>query len=150
MVRAMTYKMNTALIASLSVVALMLAADDQTFARSGAGRGGVLSARAISHPFFRHHPRNFGNFGGFGAFWPGDFDNGSYGPSGEPTLGTPQATSSDIRYTQTYDVPWDWAHRFPPNVTPSDRPYVSSCPVETLTFHQHDGADKTVNVMRCY
>src|SRR3974390_3538187 len=150
MVRAMTYKMNTALIASLSVVALMLAADDQTFARSGAGRGGVVSARAISHPF-RHHPRNFGNFGGFGAFWPGDFDSGSYGPGyGEHTPGTPPATSRGISSTHTNAVPWAWAHRFPPNVTPSDRPYVSNCPVETLTFHQRDGADKTVNVMRCY
>ena len=29
--------------------------------------------------------------------------------------------SRDIRYTTTYDVPWDWAHRYPPNVAPSER-----------------------------
>ena len=81
-----------------------------------------------------------------GAFWPGYGDLG-YVPSsyGEPVQPYSQPTSADVHYTQTYDVPWDWAHRFPPNVTPSDKPYVSSCPVETLTF-----GDKTVNVMRCY
>jgi len=61
-----------------------------------------------------------------------------------------QPTSGDIHYTQTYDVPWDWAHRFPPAVAPSDRPYVSSCSAETLKVPGRYGIEQTVNVTRCY
>jgi hypothetical protein len=144
LVRAMSYRVFFASIASLSAVALMLAAN-QAMARSGAVARGGIARPIVSHAFRHHHAR------GFGAFWPG-YDDFAYGPSsyGEPVQAVPQPTSSDLHYTQTYDVPWDWAHRFPPNVTPSDHPYVSSCPVETLTFHERDGSDKTVNVMRCY
>ena len=85
-----------------------------------------------------------------GIFWPaiGGFD---YGPTGgEPVAGVTQPISSDVHYTYTYDVPWDWAHRYPPAVAPSERPYVSSCPAETVTVLGRDGAQKTVNIMRCY
>jgi hypothetical protein len=61
-----------------------------------------------------------------------------------------QPASGDVHYTYTYDVPWDWAHRFPPAVAPSDRPYVSSCPTETVTLAGRGGAEKTINVIRCY
>jgi hypothetical protein len=61
-----------------------------------------------------------------------------------------QSISGDIRYTYSYDVPWDWAHRFPPAVAPSDRPYVSNCPVESVTVPGRGGQERTVNVMRCY
>jgi hypothetical protein len=138
----MMYRVYRALIASLSAVVFVLSASE-AIARPGAG------ARAgVARPFVAHrHP-----FRSFGAFWPGYGDFGNTPSSfGEPAQGIPpQPTSTDIHYTQKYDVPWDWAHRFPPNVTPSDRPYVSSCPVETVTFLGRDGTDKTVNVMRCY
>lgn len=94
---------------------------------------------------FRHHRRFFG-----GAFWPGDYGYGAYPLGGEPYVDGTQPASSDVHYTTTYDVPWDWAHRFPPNVTPSDKPYVSSCPVETVATTGRDGSEHTVNVMRCY
>ena len=84
-----------------------------------------------------------------GAFWPGD-EGFYYGPNGEPLAeGTPP-TSGDVHYTYTYDVPWDWAHRYPPAVTPSDRPYVSTCPSEAVRVPGRDGREQTVNVMRCY
>ena len=67
-----------------------------------------------------------------------------------PLAGVSQPPSNDARVTYTYDVPWDWAHRFPPAVAPSDRPYVSSCPAESVTVPGADGAEKTVNIMRCY
>jgi len=139
----MTSRVYRALIASVGAVVLVVSANE-AIARAGAGARGVVARPFVAH-HFRHHPRNVG------AFWPGYGDFG-YGPSayGEPVQGVPQAASTDIHYTQTYDVPWDWAHRFPPNVTPSDHPYVSSCPVETVTFHGSDGTDKSVNVMRCY
>jgi len=136
----MSYSVFRALIAALGTIVMMLAANE-AIARSGA----VGRARPfVPHKVFHHHT---GNSAGF---WPGYGDFAWPSSNGEPVQAIPQPTSSDIHYTQTYDVPWDWAHRFPPNVTPSDRPYVSTCPVETLTFHERDGSDKTVNVMRCY
>jgi hypothetical protein len=142
--------MYGALIASLSVVALVLAANE-TFAGSGAAHGGgiasthSISRASIAHSL-RHHRRN-----NIGTFWPGD-EGFYYGPStnGEPIAGGAPPTSGDVHYTYTYDVPWDWAHRYPPAVTPSDRPYVPSCPSEAVTVAGRDGREQTVNVMRCY
>jgi hypothetical protein len=139
----MSHRIYRALIASVGAIVLVGSASE-AIARPGAGARAGVARPFVAH---RHHFRNFG-----GVFWPGYGDFG-YAPSayGEPVEGIPpQPTSSDVHYTQTYDVPWDWAHRFPPNVTPSDHPYVSSCPVETVTFHGRDGSDKSVNVMRCY
>jgi hypothetical protein len=145
----MTYRMYGAFIASLSAVALMLAANE-TLAGSGAAHhGGFTSTRSISHASvaksFRHHRRNH-----VGTRWPavGDF---FYGPSnGEPMVDVTQPMSGDFRYADTYDVPWDWVHRYPPVVTPSERPYVPSCPAETVTVPGRDGKEQTVSVMRCY
>ena len=134
-------------IASLSVVALV---PNQTFAESGGARGGgFASTRALSHPPvfppFRHNRRNH-----LGAVWPA-LEDPYYGASnGEPMVDVAPAPSNDIRYTYTYDVPWDWAHRYPPAVIPSDRPYVSSCPAETVTVPGRGGSEQTVTVMRCY
>ena len=61
----------------------------------------------------------------------------------------PAPASNDVRYPYTQDVPWDWAHRYPPAVVPSDRPYVSSCPTESVTVPGRDG-DRTINIIRCY
>jgi len=146
LVRAMAYRIYGAFIASLSLVALVLAANE-TFARSGAAvRGGSISTHSISRPSIahslRHHRRN-----NVGIFWPGDF---YYGPSYEPMADVPQAGSGDIHYTYTEDVPWDWAHRYPPAVAPSERPYVPSCPAETVTVPGRGGDEQTVNIMRCY
>jgi hypothetical protein len=141
--------MYGAFVASLSALALMLAANE-TFAGSGAAfRGGFVSPHSISHPSiaraFRHHRRN-----DVGAFWPGT-DDYPYGTSnGEPLANVTQPASGDVRYTTTYDVPWDWAHRYPPIVTPSDRPYVQSCPTESATVRGRDGREQTVSVIRCY
>jgi hypothetical protein len=53
--------------------------------------------------------------------------------------------------TQAYDIPWDWAHRYPPVVAPSRRPYVPSCPTQTVTVPGgHDSTEHTVNITRCY
>src|ERR1700719_199588 len=110
----MTYRMYGALIASLSVVALMLGANE-TLARSGAAPGGGSAsthpifrpsvARSLRHhQSFRHHGRN-----NLGLFWPGvgDFSDG---PNGEPLVDVPPPPPADIRNTYTYDVPWDCAH----------------------------------------
>jgi len=73
------------------------------------------------------------------------------GPSNvEPMVDATQPTPGDIQYTNTYGVPWDWAHRFPPVVAPSERPYVSSCTTQAVTVAGHDGKEQTVNVTRCF
>jgi hypothetical protein len=149
LVRAMTYRMYGALIASLGAVALMLAANE-TFARSGAtSRAGAPSTHSISRPSvaqsLRHHRRHH-----VGTLWPVVGDS-LYGPSnGESMADVTRPTSGDIHYTHTYDVPWDWAHRYPPAVAPSERPYVPSCPAETVTVPGYGGREQTVNIMRCY
>lgn len=99
-------------------------------------------ARPIAPHAFRNH-RGF--FPGAGGFY--------YGPDGTPVatdIAPPSSTSQDIRYTYTYDVPWDWAHRYPPNVVPSDRPYVSSCTNEPVKVPGSRGGEQIVNVTRCY
>lgn len=85
-----------------------------------------------------------------GGFWPtaGGYFYGD--PNGEPMADVPPPGSSELHYTYKYDVPWDWAHRFPPAVTPSDRPYVSSCPAEIVTVPGRGGREQTVSIMRCY
>jgi hypothetical protein len=147
----MMYRKYQVLIAWLGVVTLMLAAGEASARSGAAARGAFASTHSISRPSiahsFRHHRRN--GFGGFDGFWPGD--EGFYGPSGgEPLVdGTPPG-SGNIHTTYTYDVPWDWAHRYPPAVTLSDRPYVSTCPTETVTVRGRGGGEQAVNIMRCY
>jgi len=141
----MTYGMYRVFIASLGAVVLLFSAD-VAFARSAAApRAGYGPAHSISHRpvalSLRRHRRT-------GGLWPalgGDF----YGPTGEPVDVTPP-NSNDVHYTYTYDVPWDWAHRYPPDVAPSNRPYVPGCPTEAVTVRGRDGGDQIVNVTRCY
>jgi hypothetical protein len=144
----MSNRICGALIASVGAAALLFAANDAS-ARSGAGpRAGVISAPSIARPSighgFRPHRRGF-----VGGFWPGAAGYLDVPPS-EAIANVPQSVSGDFRYTYTYDVPWDWAHRYPPMVAPSDRPYVSSCPAETVTVPGRGGGEHTVNITRCY
>ena len=141
----MSCKMVGAFIASLGVVTLVLA-PGETFARSGTAPGARSAAPAISHPpFARPHYRGArGFFPGAGGYF--------YGANGEPIVDATQAPSGEInhKYTYTYDVPWDWAHRYPPNVVPSDRAYITECPTQTVTVPGNGGREHTVNVTRCY
>jgi hypothetical protein len=144
----MTYR-KLAALAAVGAIALVFATSE-TIARPGAvaagPRAGIAPVRPIPHApnGFRHHGRNVG-----GTFWPGYGDGyGAYpldAPVAAPLKG-PLSGPDEIHYTTTQDVPWDWAHRFPPNVTPSDRPYVPGCGAEAVDV----GGGKTVNVIRCY
>jgi hypothetical protein len=132
--------------ASLGVVAIILF-PSETFAAAGSAHG-AGSRHPAFHPLtsrsLHHHGRNAG-----GVFWPGD--EGYYGPSGsEPGVEVAQPGTADVHHTYTYDVPWDWAHRYPPAVAPSDRAYVPECPAQTVTVPGRDGTEKTVNIVRCY
>jgi hypothetical protein len=143
----MTHRVHPAFIAFLGAIAVMFAASE-TFARGGStSHRAFASARSNSHsPFARsllHHRRN-----NTGTLWPAGED-GFYGPPiGEPTADVTQPTSGGVNYT--YDVPWDWAHRYPPIVTPSERAYVPGCPTAVVTVPGRDGRSQTVNVTQCF
>jgi hypothetical protein len=115
---AMTYR--TTLIASLSAVALVLAAGETSANQAGArgpgaapGGPGAASARP-AFPTFRsmHHHRHRGGDG----FYPG-VGGVFYGlPSevAQPVVEAPPLKQSDdLRYTCVYDIPWDYVHRCP-------------------------------------
>ncbi|MBR0689146.1 hypothetical protein JQ594_24705 [Bradyrhizobium manausense] len=142
-----------ALLASLGAAALLLGSSD-SFARAGgvAPHGMVTAATppAAVHPPMAPGARFRGRTTPW-VYWPGGggffYDNAG---SNQPFVDPGQPVSTDVRYTYTYDIPWDWSHRFPPNVVPSDRPYVPSCPTEQVTVPGRGGGEHTVNVMRCY
>jgi hypothetical protein len=149
--RTSAIRISDFIVIAAAVAALLLSVEAAA-ARSGVAAAPVGSGHVgPSHagvrapgfrPFIRSHR-------GHGAFLPvgGAF---AYSPYAEPSAPeVPAHTSADVRYTYTYDVPWDWAHRYPPNVVPSDRPYVSSCPVETVRVPGR-GGERTVNITRCY
>jgi hypothetical protein len=143
----MTHRMHGALIASLTLVALSFAANE-TFAQSGAA---PAAAHARGHappsvaPSLRHHRGNR-----VGSFWPAAWGF-FYDPSiGQAPVDFAQPASRDMHYTYTYDVPWDWAHRYPPAVIPSERAYVPECPEQTVTVAGKGGKEQTVNIIRCY
>lgn len=149
----MMSRSNGALLASLSAAALLLSPSDSLARPGGAAPHGMVTAAAPPAaarppiaPRARFHRRN-SSF----VYWPGGggfFNDGT--AYSQPFADAGQPITNDVRYTYTYDVPWDWAHRFPPNVVPSDRPYVPSCPTESVTVPGRGGGEHTVNVMRCY
>ena len=142
-----------ALLASLSAAALLLASSDSFARPGGAAPHGVVAAAAppvAARPPVAPGARFRGRNNPW-VYWPGGggfFNDGA--AYSEPFADAGQPVTNDVRYTYTYDVPWDWAHRFPPNVVPSDRPYVPSCPTEQVTVPGRGGGEHTVNIMRCY
>jgi hypothetical protein len=143
----MTSKVYAALIASVGAVALIFAANE-SFARTGTASRGFTPAHSISHPAFAHSLRHSRRRNA-GLVWATD----SYGygsPDGAPLADGTASPSGDVHYTTTYDVPWDWAHRLPPNVTTSDRPYVPSCPTQVVTVPGRNGTSQNVNVTQCF
>ncbi|MVT73307.1 hypothetical protein GPL20_09325 [Bradyrhizobium cajani] len=141
-----------ALLASLSAAALLLAVSDSLARPGGAAPHGRVGAHSgvVAHPPIAPGAR-FHRRSNPWVYWPGGggffYDGAGYN---QPFVDAGQPLSNDVRYTYTYDVPWDWTHRFPPNVVPSDRPYVPSCPTEQVTVPGRGGGEHTVNIMRCY
>jgi hypothetical protein len=153
MVRAMMYKMYGALLATLGAATVMLMANE-TLARPGGAAAAAPAPGAFVKPppmfrppgahAFRHHHRGagLGFFPGVGGFYYGD------APYGSAPVQAVQPIPDKYHYTYSYDVPWDWTHRYPLTL-PSDRPYVPSCNTEVVTVPGR-GGDHSVNVMRCY
>ncbi len=130
--------------------ATILVTNDTTVARSGIGYYGWSARQAPHGPATRAflHQRR----GNAGVAWPagGVFYGSSIDEPVVPAVPSFGPMAGDIHYTMTNDVPWDWVHRYPPMVAPSDRPYVPSCTAETKTFPGHDGGEQTVSITRCY
>lgn len=148
----MTNRIHGALLASLSAAALLLAANETVARPAGvAPRALTAAPAAVGRPPIASSVGRFRGRNTPWVYWTGG--GGFYydpGTTTQPFIDAAQPASTDVRYTYTYDVPWDWAHRFPPNVVPSDHPYVPSCPSETVTVPGRGGGDHTVNIMRCY
>jgi len=149
----MAYKTYWLVLASISAALAPLSATD-AFAQAKATQPGTMlsmasTARPVARPIaarpFRQHPRN--NIRGF---WPAFGETVYNAPNGQTVLAYPSQTSADVHYTYTQDVPWDWAHRYPPNVAPSDRAYVPSCSVQPVIVPGRGGQGHAVNVTRCY
>lgn len=139
----MKSRMYGVLTAFLGAIVLMLAVHEASAAARATSRGAshLTSHRLAGH--VRHH------HGSQGAFiWPGD--GPFYGPNGEPVLDGALPLPGDVRSSNASDLPWDWAHRYPPAITPSGRPYVSSCGAETVTVPDQHGGTGQINIMRCY
>ncbi len=135
-----------ALLASLSAAAVLLSSSE-SFARPG-GVGPTVTS--VGHAPVAPGPRFRGRANPW-VYWPGGggfvYDGAGFS---QPFVDAGQPVSSDVRYTYTYDVPWDWTHRYPPNVVPSNRPYVPSCPTEQVIVPGRGGGEHVVNVTRCY
>ena len=148
----MTYRQHATLLASISLAALIFSAS-----AAAAGSAAPRAAFAAPHPNIRppvagtfHHHHRHGVIGGF--YWPGyGYGDDVAAPSyGAPTVEGAPPAAGELQYTYKHDVPWDWAHRFPPDVTPSSRPYVPSCTDESVTVPGRHGDDHSINVTRCY
>jgi hypothetical protein len=94
------------LIASLSVVALVLGASE-TFADPGVARGGGFAPQRPAFPQMPGRSMNHHHHRGVGGFWPagGGVFYGLPNESYEPPVEAPQLkTSDDIRYTCVYEI----------------------------------------------
>jgi len=145
----MTLKM-VGLLASVCAAVIALTANEAFAKSAGLGRGGVVATPSVSRPAiaarpFSHHHRGFA-----GGLWPAGYGGVPYYGEPQADAGAPVSNDVNYNYTYKYDVPWDWAHRYPPNVVPLDRPYVPGCSSEPVTVSGRGGGRQTVNVIRCY
>jgi hypothetical protein len=149
LVRTMKSRMYRTLIAALGAAALIIVANESFAASRAMSRGGFTSSHLTSQRLGAHMFRH--RRGPEAAFvWPG-YDDSFYGPYGAyaaPIVDGAPPVPGEVQYTN--GIPWDWAHRYPPIVMPSERPYVSSCPAETVTVPDGRGGEGQVNILRCY
>lgn len=160
----MMYRVYAAFIMSLGVaVSLVSLASDQAFGRSAVANASASMRPTFRPPFRPPFARSLNRLNRrngeilFPAFEDFPFDGGSFGNFSQPLSGpiTGGPISNDINYTYKYDVPWDWAHRFPPGFfgTPPESSSSSSsvpgCSVQTVTVPGTAGKEQTINMVRC-
>ena len=106
-----------------------------------------MAVHTTGHRMASHmHRFHRGPYAGYGYVWTGD----GYIPNGEAVLDGAQPLPGNVRDSNANDIPWDWAHRYPPAIGPSGRPYVSSCGAESVIVPNGRGGEGQVNVFRCY
>jgi len=136
-------RMFGVLIASLGAFTLSLAANEASAGSQGRFHASFASTshRPLAHRPHHHHRSQDA------LVWPG-FDDGFHGAGAQdaPLASGPAGGA----YPTPEIIPWDWAHRFPPMVARSDKPYVMTCPTETVTVPDGRGGQGQVNVTRCY
>jgi hypothetical protein len=129
----------------MSAVALLSTANAAFAAAKSSSHGASThhAAHRAAARFFHHHRKTQA-----AVVW-GD-EGFFYGPTGGAVLDVTPSVAGAGTYTNTNDIPWDWAHRYPPLVAPSQRPYVATCGAETVTVPDGHGGSGQVNVIRCY
>ena len=136
----MKTKIYGILLASVGAFALTVTTNE-TFAAS---RGGHAASHHSAAHSFRHHHRPQA-----ALVW-GD-DGYFYGPTGGAVVEGGMPLTGEVRDSNASDIiPWDWAHRYPPVLSPSGRPYVSNCGTDAVTVPDGRGGTGQVNVTRCY
>ena len=153
-------KVCAACIVSLSVA--FTVASNQAFGQWAAHGGRSVSTHPTFHPFTRapHRVHRLARLHGrnVGSFFPGSFFLGPSNDLRNVEVAQPIGpVSGDFYYTNKYDVPWDWASRFPPNFFGSPPPeqlapmvsYAPGCNTQSVTVPGADGKDQTVNMVRC-
>ena len=151
----MAYKVSAAILISLGVP-LALAFNPALGASGSAPGGATASTSSMVHPSVARSP-NFHNRRNGGTFLP---PLGPYfsGPSNGSHLEFVQPMSGEINYNYTnkLDVPWDWAHRYPPSwVAPPPPPpslpveIQHGCSEQNVTIPTGDSRNQTINVVRC-
>jgi len=152
---AMTSKVCAAFIMFVSVGLVLVS--NQAFGQSGVDNSGIsASMHSTLHPFVTRslHHLNRRNITPFfpvdGAFCCGLRND-------LPAVDVAPSMTGDFQYTFKNDVPWDWAHRLPPNFfgsVPADSSapevsYARGCGTRTVTAPGVDGKDKTISMVRC-
>ena len=124
-------KVRAAVIVSLGVALVPIA--DQAFA--GSARALLPTAA-------------WGSYGGLSV---GPYGGLNVGPYSSPYT----KLYVDVnRFTCTFDIPWDLAHRGPPIPNPPEPPLApaaraQSCVPQTVTVPGSDGKDQTITMVRC-
>ena len=143
--------------ACAALSAVMILASSQASGQPEAAPGrSVAPKHSHFHPSGspRHHIGRHS-----GPFFPatgGVFLGDSNGPSNVEITQPIGPISGDFSYTYKYDVPWDWAHRYPPSFfagpPEASAPIVNyrpGCATQTVTVPGADGKDQTINMIRC-
>jgi len=152
----MTSKVSAVFIMSVGVALVLVSCE--TFAGSATAPASASTHTPFVRPLTRPHDRHFGrNAAPFRPFVGTPF----WGPwYGQRDFEFAQPVSGDRNYNFTYkfDVPWDWAHRYPPSFfeSPATAPappapviYSTGCPAQTVTVPGANGSQQTVSIVRC-
>jgi len=141
----MMRRISVGLVMSLALVLV----SHETWSEPASGRASASTHTQSLRSMARSHHRQHGR--GTGAFFLPSTPVYDQGIDIAPSSG-------DMNYNYTYkrDVPWDWAHRYPPSyyaLPPAPPPVMyehsPGCPSQTVTVPTQDGREQTISIVRC-